>query len=53
LVPGGRWALFGATMAPGFDWNDFELGDCRALSLAYPERGELIASLTREPHAVA
>jgi predicted cupin superfamily sugar epimerase len=25
LVPGGKWALMGCTVAPGFDYVDFEL----------------------------
>src|SRR4029079_3590727 len=24
LVPGGQWALMGCTVAPGFDYTDFE-----------------------------
>src|SRR5271167_2369141 len=27
LAPGGKWALMGTTMAPGFDYSDYESGD--------------------------
>jgi predicted cupin superfamily sugar epimerase len=46
LAPGGRLALLGTTVAPGFDFRDFELGD-RALAEEYPEHRERILSLTR------
>lgn len=38
LVPGGEWALMGCTVAPGFDYVDFELAkreDMLALSTEY------------------
>lgn len=44
-VPGG-FSLVGCTVAPGFDFADFELGDREVLSAAFPEHRELIASLT-------
>jgi len=47
LVAGGRVALLGTTMAPGYDPEDLELGDREALSTAYPGRRELIRALTR------
>jgi predicted cupin superfamily sugar epimerase len=47
LVPGGRWALLGTTMAPGFDISDYEAGDATALATQYPARAALIAVLTR------
>jgi hypothetical protein len=47
LVPGGRWALLGTTMAPGYEQEDFELGDREALLSEYPNQAELIRSLTR------
>jgi len=59
-VPAGVWmgarplpataeayALFGCTMAPGFDYADFEPGYRDELERAYPARRELIAQLTR------
>lgn len=48
LVPGGRWALLGTTMAPGFDVGDYEAGDATDLAARYPARAALIAALTRE-----
>jgi uncharacterized protein len=47
LVPGGRWALLGTTVAPAFDPSGFELA-CRAdLQARWPAHSDLIASLTR------
>jgi predicted cupin superfamily sugar epimerase len=46
LLTGGKWALMGCTVAPGFDYADFELGDRAKLGATYPEFAELIASLT-------
>ncbi|HJQ84522.1 MAG TPA: cupin domain-containing protein [Candidatus Binatia bacterium] len=48
LVPGGRFALMGTTMAPGFDPRDFELGNRVALIREYPAHAVLIATLTSE-----
>lgn len=45
LVPGGRWALLGTTMAPGFDPADLELADPERLLRLYPDRAELIRRL--------
>jgi hypothetical protein len=47
LVRRGRWALLGTTMAPGYEQEDFELGDREALLSEYPNQAELIRSLTR------
>ncbi len=46
LVGGGRWALLGTTMAPGFDWDDYEQGSRAWLVSIYPERRQLIEKLT-------
>ena len=48
LVAGGRWALLGTTMAPGFDAADFELGRRADLTARWPEQRALIEALTRE-----
>ena len=46
LVPGGRWALFGCTMAPGFTGACFEGGGVAALlATGYPEREDDIRRL--------
>ena len=47
LREGGRWALLGTTMAPGFDFQDYEAGDRATLSTAYPHEAARIAALTR------
>ncbi len=47
LVPGGRWALLGTTMAPGFDASDYEAGSRDALIAAYPDQRERITALVR------
>lgn len=48
LAPGGRYALLGCTVAPGFDYADYESGGRAALIAAYPEFAEPIATLTAE-----
>lgn len=45
LVEGGRYALLGTTMAPGFSFEDFEPGDAAALSLEFPDLVNLIRAL--------
>lgn len=42
------YGLVGCTVAPGFDFADFELGDRGALTAAYPHLRDLIVSLTRD-----
>lgn len=46
LMPGGEWALLGCTVAPGFDYADFELGRRSELIAAYPQFEKLITALT-------
>jgi predicted cupin superfamily sugar epimerase len=46
LAPGGRLALAGATVAPGFDPRDYEGADREALERAYPAEADLILELT-------
>jgi len=41
------FALAGCTVAPGFDFEDFELGKRSNLIKLYPQRRELIEQLTR------
>ena len=43
----GRFALMGCTVAPGFEFEDFELGSREALTREYPGFGETIRALTR------
>ena len=40
------YSLVGCTMAPGFDFDDFELGEREELLSRYPEHEELISRLT-------
>src|SRR5262245_25578205 len=45
LKPGGsNWALMGCTVAPGFDYADFELGKRAELLTQYPEQEILITA---------
>lgn len=43
----GEYALAGCTVAPGFDFADFELADREMLMAQYPEYGDLIRKFTR------
>jgi predicted cupin superfamily sugar epimerase len=56
IVPAGRWfaaelhdptsfALVGCTVAPGFEFSEFELADVRDLSAASPAYAEIIKRL--------
>jgi len=49
LVRGGKWALLGTTVAPGFDYEDFEAADRAELIRCYPECADTITELTDEP----
>jgi hypothetical protein len=46
LRAGGAWALLGTTVAPGFDFADYEAGARAELQRAWPAFAELIAALT-------
>lgn len=48
LVHGREWALMGATMAPAFDDDDFELADRASLLEKYPAAHDWIVRLTKE-----
>lgn len=59
VVPGGcwfashvadwkSWALVGCTVAPGFDFADFEMGKRKELEGMYPRHREIIQRLTRD-----
>lgn len=47
LVKDGKYALMGATVAPGFDFNDFDMAERSNLIRSYPEFENEIISLTR------
>lgn len=46
LCHGGSFCLMGTTMAPGFDFSDFEAGERDSLIQKYPERRDWIIRLT-------
>ncbi len=48
LQEGGKWALLGCTVSPGFDYRDYEEGSRDALVAMYPDQRETIDRLTRE-----
>ncbi len=47
LASGGRFALLGTTVAPGFEFADYEAGVREELVRDYPEFKDLICHLTR------
>lgn len=47
VTSGGSFALVGCTVAPGFDFADFELADRGALLARYPRHQGAIERLTR------
>ncbi len=60
MVPGGCWfgaslvhpgsfALLGCTVAPGFDYSDFEIASRAALLREFPQHSAIITRLTRKP----
>ncbi|MHC4616123.1 MAG: cupin domain-containing protein [Planctomycetota bacterium] len=48
LNRGGRFALMGTTVSPGFEFADFEPARKEELLEQYPDQGELISKLTRQ-----
>jgi predicted cupin superfamily sugar epimerase len=47
LKGGGQFALMGTTVAPGFEYADFELGDREALIRQFPQFEKQIVRLTQ------
>ncbi len=45
---GKSFALVGCTVAPGFDFEDFELAEREELTRRYPQHRELIEQFTRD-----
>lgn len=43
----GSFSLLGCTVAPGFNYDDFEIANRNNLIAQYPQHKELIAKLTR------
>lgn len=52
LAPGGRFALLGTTVAPGFDFADYVHGERAALSALWPDFAAMIAALTPDDPVV-
>lgn len=60
VVPAGCWfaaesapdrfALVGCTVAPGFEFSEFELADAQALIRQHPAHADLIRRLASTPH---
>lgn len=59
VIPGGTWfaalpqldsvyVLAGCTVAPGFDFADFEMGNADYLLVQFPQHSEIIKLLTRD-----
>ncbi|GAA4460792.1 cupin domain-containing protein [Nemorincola caseinilytica] len=46
VAAGGSYTLCGCTVAPGFDFADFELANRTDLQAQYPQHAALIAELT-------
>jgi uncharacterized protein len=42
------WTLVGCTVAPGFDFADFEMAKREELTPQYPQHRNIIQRLTRE-----
>jgi uncharacterized protein len=48
LVEGGKWALLGCTVCPGFEFEDYESGMKAQLCAKWPRFAEQIQVLTHE-----
>lgn len=48
LREGGRFALLGTTMSPGFDYADFQTGGRDDLLRKFPQHSDMLRALTRE-----
>lgn len=46
LVKGGRYALLGTTMSPGFAYEDYTHGNREELTREYPQRAQMIQELS-------
>jgi predicted cupin superfamily sugar epimerase len=49
LVDGGKVALLGCTVSPGFDYADYRSGSYAELAEKWPDREEWIRDLTSSP----
>ncbi|MHB1022008.1 MAG: cupin domain-containing protein [Acidobacteriaceae bacterium] len=48
LVPGGKFALLGCTVSPGFEFDDYASGDRNTLCNTWPDFQDRICELTRQ-----
>jgi uncharacterized protein len=48
LLEGGKWALLGCTVSPGFEFADFEIKSRNELTELFPKHEELIRQFTHE-----
>lgn len=53
LRSGGKWALMGTTVAPGFEFEDFEVGHREEMLKLFPQHRNDIIRFTREPNEKA
>jgi uncharacterized protein len=44
----GAWALVGCTVAPGFEFSDFEMGHREELLTLFPHCADVVRKLTRD-----
>ena len=47
LAPGGKWALLGCTVSPGFEFEDYEAATREELCAKWPAFVGLLSALTR------
>lgn len=47
VAPGGAWSLGGCTVAPGFDFADFEMPAAAEILRDHPEHEAIVRELTR------
>lgn len=47
VLEGGSFSLVGCTVAPGFDFKDFEMAGREALVAQFPEHAKMIIEMTR------
>lgn len=48
VLAGGTYSLVGCTVAPGFDFRDFEMGEREAMCSVFPVHRKLIEEMTRQ-----
>lgn len=53
LKPGGAWALMGTTVAPGFEFEDFEVGERQSMLNQFPQHRDAIIKFSRGPNEKA